>query len=198
MLDKIGAGFTEYNASTTKFGRIRIIVVGKVPLLTHNPESMNVVAEAKKGGRIPPPEVEAEAGAYRLPDGTCAGRGEGYRLGLLGAGGAWKIKRLSARSILAHVIVVEELLPILRLDGTPVSDYVIDARRAIVQGQGIIRHRPCFNEWMMIPTFEYDPVLINNKPELIVDILADAGNRFGVGDYRPRFGRYNVKGYQIL
>ena len=49
-------------------------------------------------------------------------------------------------------------------------------------------------------TFEYDPMLVPN-PKLIVDILADAGGRIGVGDYRPAcggwFGRFNIIGYWL-
>jgi len=190
-----------YSAETAKTGRLRIIVDGKSPLLTHNPESMGIAADAMKGGRIPAPDVEAEAGCYRLADGTCALKGESFRAAALGAAGAWKMKKSSARSRLAHIIVVEELVPLLRLDGTPISDYVIDKRRAIVQRQGIVRCRPRFDEWSAVFTFEYDSMLVP-EPKLIVDILQDAGGRIGVGDYRPArngwFGRFNVRAYQVL
>jgi hypothetical protein len=187
---------TPYEASTAQSGRIRILVEGRCPLLTHNPASMYATAETKKGGNIPKPEDEAEAGTYRTEDGTCAVTGEGFRASLLAASSAFKIpkKRYSARSVLEHITVVEDLVPLMRYDGTPIRDYAIDARRAIIQGNGIIRHRPRFDEWRCTFTIEYDPLLWPNV-KVLIDILADAGQRKGVGDYRPRFGRFGVIGY---
>jgi len=194
--------FISYEADTRPAARMRVFIEGKTALLTHNPQSMTTVQDAMKGGRVPNPEDEAEAGCYRLADGSLALKGEAFRGSLLGAAGAWRMKKATAKSRLAHMVVVEELLPLLRPDGTPVTSYVIDRRRAIVQGQGIIRSRPRFElPWCAQPTFEYDQVLVQD-PELIVRILTDAGNRIGVGDYRPAkngwFGRYVVRGYQLL
>lgn len=190
-----------FEAETTHPGRVRVIVDGLSPLLTHNPESMGVSNDAKKGGRIPDPETEAEAGVYRLADGTCGIKGEAFRASLLKAAGAWKMKRSTAASRLAHVTVVQELLPLLRRDGTPISDYAIDRRRAIVVRAGIVRARPRFDEWSVDLTFQYDPILVD-EPKLILNILQDAGGRVGVGDYRPGtkgwFGRFTVRSYQVL
>jgi hypothetical protein len=190
-----------YAGATSKAGRVRVTIDGITPLLTHNPASMGASAPAMRGGRVPLPEDEAEAGVYRMPDGTCALKGESFRAACLGAAGAWKMKKSSARSRLSHIIVVEDLLALQRRDGTAVGDYTIDARRARVQKQGIIRHRPRFEEWSVTFTIEYDPVLVPD-PKLIIDILADAGSRVGVGDYRPAcngwFGRFQVRSYAIL
>jgi hypothetical protein len=205
MLDKKATATSEiipYAPGTVATAaQIRIVVDGRTPLLTHNPESMGTTLEAGKGTRIPEAEVEAEAGCYRLSDGTLGIKGESFRASLLGAAGAWKAKRSTMKSRLSHVTVVEEMVALLHLDGSPIRDYVIDARRAIVQKQGIIRRRPRFDEWSCKFTFEFDPILVSD-PKLIVDILADAGGRIGVGDYRPSrngwFGRFTVRNYQLL
>jgi hypothetical protein len=194
-------GMIPYELPTERAGHIRIIIDGRSPLLTHNPESMTTKKDAKKGTRIPEPDVEAEAGVYRMDDGTCAIKGEAVRASLLIAALDWKEKRRSVQSRLAHITVVEQLLPLMRKDGTPISDYRIDARRAIVMGKGIIRHRPCFDEWSIAPTIEYDPILVTD-PMLLVSILQDSGGRIGLGDYRPKrngwFGRFNVRCYKML
>lgn len=170
------------SGETLKAGRIRFVVDGRTPLLTHNPESMSIVPTTKKGG-------------------TLAIKGESFRGSILGAAGAWKVKRQTMKSLLTHITIVEELLPLTLKDGTPISSYTIDARRAIIQKQGIIRRRPRFDEWSCAFTIEYDPLLVT-EPKLIADILQDAGGRIGVADYRPAkngwFGRYSVRGYQIL
>jgi hypothetical protein len=190
-----------YSAESIPAGRIHFIVDGITPLLTHNPESMGTVKGPSKESRIPEPEVEAEAGLYRMEDGTCAIKGESFRGATLNASSAFKgAKRTTMKSVLSHITVVEELVPLMLRDGTPISSYVIDRRRVRVQRAGIIRARPKFMEWSAEFTFEFDPLLVR-EPKIICDILQDGGNRFGVGDYRPQcggsFGRFRLREYWL-
>src|SRR5262245_3901746 len=200
MLDRTGYTTIPYSETDSIVAARLIVIVDSVKsLLTHNPSSMGVEIGPGKGSRIPEPEVEAEAGVYRDEDGVCCLKGEAFRGSLLGAAPAWKAKaKKTMKSLLSHIVVVEELVPLMRRDGSLIKDYVIDRRRAIVQRQGIIRSRPRFDEWSCEFTFEYDPQLISD-PKLIVDILQDGGNRIGVGDYRPSrngpFGRFVVREY---
>jgi hypothetical protein len=186
----------------TKAGRITLIVDGRTPLLTHNPESMQTQSPGHtKASRIPEAEVEAEAGCYRFANGEFGIKGDSFRGSLLGAAGAWKGKNKSTmKSRLSHVTIVEDLVRINYKDGSPVTSYEIDARRAMVQKNGIIRRRPKFTEWSCQFTVEFDPLLVP-EPKLICDIFNDAGGRIGVGDFRPSkngwFGRYSVRSYRI-
>jgi hypothetical protein len=191
-------GMVPYEAPTEKARHIWICVEGIKPLLTHNPESMNVTPQTKRGSTIPEPEQEAEAGTYRLEDGTCAAKGEAFTKCLIEAGGQWKVpkKRMSMASQLEHISPLSELVPLLRHDGTVIRDYVIDARRAVIKHNGIIRHRPRFDEWRAIFGVEYDPILVPDHT-ILIQIAQDAGNRKGIGDYRPRFGRFRVISYRI-
>lgn len=191
-----------FPAGQTVLQRIFITVDGVVPLLTHNPESMGVQVAPGKKSRIPEPEVEAEAGTYRMADGTCALKGEAFRAATVAASSSWKGKgRKSLLGVVSHIIVVEELVQLRRLDGSPISDYVIDRRRAIVMGKGIMRSRPRYDEWSCSFHIEFDAELIEN-PLILVQILHDAGQRMGVGDYRPSrkgfFGRFKIREYAIL
>ena len=106
------------------------------------------------------------------------------------------------KSRLSHIVVIEELVQLIDPDdGTPLASYVIDARRAIVAKQGIVRRRPRFDKWGARFVIEYDPILVTDA-KLIVDIAADAGGRIGVGDFRPSrngwFGRYDIISYKLL
>jgi hypothetical protein len=191
-----------YEASEVALGRVMIRVAGVGPLLTHNPQSMGVDIGPSKGSRIPLPEDEAEAGCYRMEDGSCALKGEAFRASFLGAASGWKAKaKRTMRSILSHIVVVEELVQLRHPDGTPIKDYAIDRRRAIIQKMGIIRARPRFDVWCAELNVDYDPQLLDN-PKLLVDVAADGGRRMGVGDYRPAkngwFGRYRVLEYAIV
>lgn len=190
------------NSKMVAVARIRVTVVGTTPLLTHNPASMNLGGDsAKRGTRVPDPKVEAEAGAYRLEDGTCAMKAEafiGSMIGKKGAAGAWKGKnRSTMKSHLAHIEAAEDLIPLFYLSGERIKEYIIDQRPVVVQKARIIRARPRYDEWMATFTIIYDPQLVT-EPRMIVDILADAGQRVGACDYRPRFGRFVVKEYTLL
>jgi hypothetical protein len=204
-VEAVADDWTQYEAETAPPGRIRVIVDGITPLMTHNPQGMGTAKAPSKGSRIPEPEVEAETGTYRLEDGTCAITGPAFRESLLEAAGAFKgPKRTSMKGLLFHIAVAEELIPLKLRDGTPIKNFEIDKRRAIVQGQGIIRCRPRFREWSAEFTVVYDSLLVR-EPKLIVEILNDSGNRIGVGDYRPgtskrghgTHGRYQVRCYRI-
>lgn len=176
---------------------IKITVDGIKPLLTHNPLGMFDV-KGGKGNQIPSAEEEAERGTYRLADGSCAIPGVAFRGAILGAAGAWKGNRARStmKSALAHIEIIEELVPLLHRDGKPIKDYAIDRRRAKIQKSGIIRSRPRFDEWSATFTVSFDELLVP-KPNVLIEIANDAGQRIGVGDFRPQtngwFGRFVVR-----
>jgi hypothetical protein len=169
------------------------------PLLTHNPASMAIPkAVGTRGSNIPLPEVEAEAAVYRLADGQCAIPAIALRSAIIEAAGAWKAagRRSSMKSVLSHIEVMDELLPLWNPDdGSPLTSYAIDRRRVRVQRAGVMRARPRFEHWGTTIILGYDEVLLT-QPDIIREIANDAGRRFGVGDYRPQtkgwFGKFTV------
>ena len=54
-----------------------------------------------------------------------------------------------------------------------------------------MRTRPRFDTWNVAFTAAYLPSLLS--PALIVDIFAASGVARGLGDWRPKFGRYRVE-----
>jgi hypothetical protein len=188
-----------YASQAMPAGRVQVVVDGITPLLTHNPSAMTRnPSTAKRGTRIPEVEEEAEAGCYRLENGVCAAKAEYFVAAIHKAAGAWKGKnRSTMKSQLAHISAVEDLVPLHRLNGEPIRDYIIDERPVVVVKARIIRARPRYDEWSATFTIYYDHQLVADA-KLIVDILADAGNRIGAGDYRPRFGRFRVREYIVF
>lgn len=185
---------------------MKFSIMAKSPLLTHNPASMKKPGKgrAELGGQtIPLPEVEAEAGLY-INEGRMCFPGIGVRNAIVRAASAWGIpggkKKDKLSSIIAHIIVKEEWIPILETAGKPVKNYSIDSRRAVVQRQGIIRSRPRFEDWRLDFTVIYDDEILGWEEstirETIEKVLNDAGKRIGIGDYRPSnkgwFGRFEV------
>jgi hypothetical protein len=67
----------------------------------------------------------------------------------------------------------------------------VDSRLVTNQRNRIVRTRPIFRDWSV--TFEYlvDTEIIDLHK--CVQALEQAGERVGLGDYRPRFGRFTVE-----
>ena len=55
----------------------------------------------------------------------------------------------------------------------------------------VSRMRPRFNEWAADIEVEYDPNMLNEAE--IKEIVKIAGESIGIGDWRPRFGRFKVE-----
>lgn len=68
------------------------------------------------------------------------------------------------------------------------SGKYIDRRMVAVQKARVARVRPRFNEWSLSFTVHFDNEVIDGK-QLIAFIDA-AGSFVGLGDFRPRFGRF--------
>lgn len=52
----------------------------------------------------------------------------------------------------------------------------------------IVRTRPIFREWSLEATAQYDPDVLNFRD--IEEIVTDAGRLVGIGDNRPKHGRF--------
>jgi len=66
-----------------------------------------------------------------------------------------------------------------------------DARSVKVTTSRITRYRPLFASWSTTCEIMFDEETINR--EEVIKCLTDAGMYVGVGDYRPKFGRFNVE-----
>lgn len=66
-----------------------------------------------------------------------------------------------------------------------------DARSVKVQQARITRYRPLFRSWACSCQIAFDPESINR--EQVIKCLEDGGQYCGVGDYRPKFGRFTVE-----
>lgn len=104
------------------------------------------------------------------------------------------------REVQAGVDVLEIEVPLL-YDGpkTPEELYTqkwVDRRSISNAGSGgrVMRTRPRFNQWGLSFTLVIDEHVAS--PDDMKAALEHAGLRCGIGDYRPRFGRYEVTGWK--
>lgn len=61
-----------------------------------------------------------------------------------------------------------------------------------VQRNRVIRTRPIFRQWAANVTIEYLPDILNRQD--VIETVSVLGRIIGLGDWRPRFGRFEVVG----
>jgi len=188
---------------TTQGGvkRIEVSIVGVAPGMLHHrfPEAImaGLVNPVKLTGRKNlNAEDEAEAAAYRMEDGRLCQPAEHVYAAMVKAGTAFMIQgrgKTTYRDAVKGGLLVEPdpLIPLLTPAGKPIMSYLIDARPARVQRARVMRHRPLIQTWRLDLTLiildeETFPATVANA------ILVKAGQTVGIGDYRPRFGRFTV------
>lgn len=72
----------------------------------------------------------------------------------------------------------------------------IDYRPVVVQRARVARARPTFKAgWKL--NFELQVIDDEMPSDILQDILTLAGKSVGIGDYRPRFGRFNVTHFEV-
>ena len=106
----------------------------------------------------------------------------------------------------ASVYVEPELIPFMR-DGEPITvpekpthnpneSFYVDVRPVIVARARVLRSRGAVGKgWKL----EFALQVIDDQLGLDVlqQILEEAGRTVGVGDFRPRFGRFRVERFSI-
>lgn len=72
------------------------------------------------------------------------------------------------------------------------ADESFRSRLAVKVAQARVqRTRPIFRDWALEVTAEVDSALLNL--ESVASIASDAGSMVGIGDYRPRYGRFTTE-----
>jgi len=54
----------------------------------------------------------------------------------------------------------------------------------------VMRTRPMFKDWSLLVSIQYDPDVLNSRD--IEEIVTDAGRQVGIGDWRPKYGRFTA------
>jgi hypothetical protein len=69
-------------------------------------------------------------------------------------------------------------------------EWQVDTQRAVIGRSAVPRSRPRFDKWEL----EFTINLIDTTivPATLQEILNDAGRYVGIGDYRPRYGLFEV------
>ena len=83
------------------------------------------------------------------------------------------------------------------LDTDADKQLYLDIRPAVVQRARIVRVRPAFSPgWLLDFQIEVIDDQINST--LLQDVLVLAGKTVGIGDFRPKFGRFSVVKFEVV
>lgn len=173
---------------------VEVEIKGIAPLL-HNrfpTEDFGVeMSKAKK--KIYNPQEEAEKKLYKNPKGELYAPAEHIYQAIRRASTDFKFeKRKTFKDVMTSgiAIIPEEIL-------LNTTKYEIDARPVVIQRARVMCWRPKFNEWKLkftIQILDDENISVANLKE----ILEKAGQTKGIGDYRPRFGRFMVTSFQEM
>jgi hypothetical protein len=177
-------------------------IEGVAPLILHNgqlADPLNVFAKENKklSGKRKKTDEDFVAmaqtefmGSLYLANGRVTMPGENIESAIINAA---KKRKLGTQFKVG--MFVEEVKPLI-YDG-PKSPEALwdsgkfkDTRGVRVQQSRVMRTRPRFDSWAMEFVVKFDPQMID--PETLVQVVEICGYEIGLGDYRPRFGRFEL------
>ena len=150
------------------------------------------------------PREQAEAAAYRKPDGTLYHPGAAISKLTCEAGSKHKQKgsRKSLKYLVSAAMIVMDDAIILRHPdtGEPLEDFEVDSRPVVIPATKgrIMRHRPRHDEWMARFRIRVNENVLG--VDTIHQLITEGGEQIGIGDYRPEkfgpFGTFRVTRFE--
>jgi hypothetical protein len=178
--------------------RCEVIIEGTTALLFHrwSVESVEAKANAAKGSKAKKSD-DVDSYVYRCENGNVGLPGEYLRQSCLMAAKFRqdpRSPRKSARDLFTAAIVCETECADL---GVKKWDY-LDQRRVTVQRAGITRQRPAMEAGWRARFYFTILLPAYLSPAVFHELLTQAGQLIGVGDFRPTYGRFQVSHFEIL
>lgn len=192
---------------------IDIRIQGTTPLLQHKfaPAVLTTLMEgASKRTGAPDYSLEWLETMYVTPDGYLCQPATHLEGALVRAGSAFKVKGKSGKTwrdaMRAYCYVQPENIvhlyesapvraPGPELLTTPTAHLSVNVMRVIVNRSAVARLRLMIGAgWELAFSIEvHDEQL---RPEIVRTILEEAGRSVGIGDFRPRYGRFAVLAFE--
>lgn len=184
---------------------MKITITGTSPLLMHSDRFANPLDKLTKAhklltGKRKKTDEDHIAIARSEFIGSCYWReGVGFYLPAQNLDAALrdgaKLQKLGKAFTRAAQVLEDELVLREKLPATPEelwenTDYV-DVRGVKVSTSKLMRYRPIFRQWSFDATITINDKVLEERD--VVKALTDAGQLVGLGDYRPRFGRFEAK-----
>ncbi|NIN01493.1 MAG: hypothetical protein GTO24_26390 [candidate division Zixibacteria bacterium] len=168
--------------------KINVTIRGTSPLLMHRFNDSQDTMKVRKSGRQYNNQEDAENSLYKDEKGKIVHPSVHIESAMIKAATNYRIpgqsKKTYKDAFKGGVFVEPRLIP------HKIPKWEIDLQNVVVQRSRVIRARPRFDEWELdLQILNIDERVTSN---IIKDILTDAGKFCGIGDFRPRFGRFKV------
>jgi len=168
-------------------------IAGTRPLLMHAPTGIGDKPRLRRGEHLDP-KTEAEMYLYRDPEGRIVIPSVNIKACIREAGRNYRVsgRRTTFAAMIRAGIDIRPYpyVPLIH------NGWVVDIRPVVVQRNRILRARPRFDEWALeFEIINHDPTIIH--ADTLHRILIDAGKYYGLGDFRPEFGTFEVKEFKI-
>lgn len=181
--------------------RFQVTLAGVEPGLLMNRFSIEEQAEVGKTSRKKKNrntmEEELERAAYRKSNKELYLPSEWLFQSLLKAAGEYTVSgrgKKTYKDYIKSVIIIEP-----DQIGLGTKKYQADSRPVVIRATGgrIMRHRPHLPKWKA----KFNIVILDEDmldQETLQMILTRAGQIVGIGDYRPRYGRFLVESFKAV
>jgi hypothetical protein len=185
--------------------KVRLSITGTSPLLMHNiqlADPLNSIAKAMKvisGKRKKTEEdffalahLEFQGGLYISAALGPYMPGANVEKSIVEGGRITK----QGKQIERGLFVIDNEVPLIyagprTADGLWADDNFRSSMAVKVGQARVMRTRPIFHSWALDVDAEVDPALLDQ--DTLQQIATDAGSMVGLGDYRPRYGRFEVE-----
>jgi hypothetical protein len=148
--------------------------------------------ESKKKKKIYVPGEEAERKAYRTKDGKLYIPSTQIEATMTKAGTDFKMdKNKTYKEYIKGGIYVEPFEILI----TP-QKYEIFATPVVINRSRVLAWRPQFNNWSAKFTINITDECIDILQ--LKEILIEAGKHKGIGDWRPKFGRFEIIRWKVI
>jgi hypothetical protein len=168
--------------------KVKVKIAGVAPLLMNRfVMEQSDETKAKRRDEQYDPKDDAEKALYKDEKIGCYAPSTWIEACLRETAKEFKGKGKSSlkTTILSSVFMEPEKIP---LNKETYDD--IDLRPVVIQRNRVVKGRPRFNSWELEFAINFNEERI--KKETLKQILEEAGTTKGIGDYRPKFGRFKV------
>jgi len=169
-------------------------VTGFRPLLQNDLNAMELDAKATvaKKGQVYEPEEEAVKRLTVNAEGVVCQRATHFEAAMVKAATSFKFQGMKTYKDLfkAGVFVEPLLIPHI------IQEWVIDTQFVKIGAARVPRCRPRFDNWKLAFIISVTDDRI--PPAVLKEILMEAGRSQGVGDYRPRYGLFDITNWELI
>lgn len=169
-------------------------IEGTKPLLMHAPVTIGNKPKLRRGEHLTPKQ-EAEMYLYKDSEGNIVIPSVNIKACIRDAGANYKVsgRRTTFKAMIKAGIDIKPYpnVPLIH------NGWVVDIRPVVVQRNRILRARPRFDGWSLkFEIINKDPTIIHF--DTLKKILVDAGRYYGIGDFRPEFGLFEVTTFKNI